>query len=84
MLSTFARVLPALEDPKTETDLLYDIYTDLIDYDTADAVESLVHAARSAIAGAAEFDSAFRVLLDGLTVQPSGWPPPTPSWLRIE
>ena len=84
MLSTFVRILPALDDSKTETDLLYDIYTDLIDYDTADAVESLVHAAGSAIAGAADLEAAFRVLLDGLTVQPAGWPPPTPSWLRME
>ena len=84
MVSTFVRVLPALDDPKTETALLYGAYGEIIDYDTADAVESLVDAARSAIAGAADFEATFRVLLDGLTVQPAGWPPPTFSWLRME
>ena len=64
----------------------YEAYTQAIrdDNDRSDAVEALVNGAREAIAKADNPGGAVEVLLDGLSVEPTGWPPPTPAWLTPE
>ena len=86
MMSTFEKALSALRNPEAETDLMYEAYVDAIldDNDPGGAVETLVHSAREAIAKAEDPDGAIEVFLDGLSVEPAGWPPPTPAWLIPE
>ncbi len=54
------------------------------DNDPGDAVEALVNGAQEAIVRAEDPDGAIEVFLDGLAVEPAGWPPPTPDWLVPE
>ena len=86
MMSAFEEALSALGNPEAETDLMYEAYVDAIldDNDPGGAVETLVHGAREAIAKAEDPDGAIEVFLDGLSVEPAGWPPPTPPWLIPE
>ena len=61
----------------------YEAHTQAIldDIDPGEALEALVDGAREAIAKADDPDRAIEVFLDGLSVEPAGWPPPTPAWL---
>jgi len=86
LMSTFTDALSAWRDPQAETEFVYDAYTDAIlqDDDPGAAVEILVHGARDTILNADDPEAAIEVFLDGLSVKPSGWPPPTPAWLTPE
>lgn len=86
MMSTFESALSALRDPGAETDLMYEACVEAIqdDNDSGDAVEALVNGAHGAISTAEDPDAVIEVFLDGLSVEPAGWPPPTPDWLVPE
>lgn len=86
MMSTFEEALSALRNPEAETDLMYESYVAAIqdDNDPGDAVEALVKGAQKAIARAEDPDGAIDVFLDGLSVKPAAWPPPTPAWMIPE
>ncbi len=86
MMSTFESALSALRDPGAETDLMYEACVEAIgdDNDPGDSVEALVNGAQEAIAVAEDPDAAIQVFLDGLAVEPTGWPPPTPDWMVPE
>ncbi|MXW18657.1 MAG: hypothetical protein F4X60_00725 [Gemmatimonadetes bacterium] len=86
LMSTYENALSALKDPEVETELLYEAYVDAIldDNDPGDAVETLVHGARRAIAKADDPEAAIRLFLEGLSVETTGWPPRTPAWLTPE
>lgn len=86
MMSTFESALSALRDPEAETDLMFEACVEAIgdDNDPGDAVEALVNGAQEAIEVAEDPDGAIQVFLDGLSVEPAGWPPPTPDWMVPE
>ena len=85
-LSALTQIVAALDDPTGETEVLYDAYVAAIadGNDPSLAVETLLEAAKEAIAESDEPVTVIEVLLSGLSVQPSGWPPPTPGWLMSE
>jgi len=82
-LFAFAQIVTTLDDPTAETEVMYDAYVAAIaDGNDPDfAVETLLEAAKEAIAESDEPVTVIEVFLSGLSVQPSGWPPPTPAWL---
>ncbi len=82
-LPHFVRVIEALEDPASETEVMYDAYISAITdgNDPGFAVRALLDAARETIADTDDPAAAAKMLLSGLSVQPSGWPPPTPAWM---
>ena len=85
-IGVFTETIAALNDPSSEVEVMYDAYIAAITdgNDPSLAVGALLEAVREAMAKADEPASAVRVLLSGLSVRPTGWPPPTPAWLRPE
>ncbi|MXX73096.1 MAG: hypothetical protein F4205_14850 [Gemmatimonadetes bacterium] len=85
-IGVFTETVAGLNDPASEVEVLYDAYIAAITdgNDPSLAVGALLEAVREAIAKADEPTSAVTVLLSGLSVRPTGWPPPTPAWLRRE
>ena len=85
-VSAFAQVVATLDDPLAETEVMYDAYVAAIAHgnDPSLAVETLLEAVKEAIAQSDEPVTVIEVILNGLSVQPSGWPPPTPAWLIPE
>ena len=79
----FVQVIEALEDPAGETEVMYDAYISAITdgNDPSFAAGALLKAARETIADTDDPAEALKMLLSGLSVQPSGWPPPTPAWM---
>ena len=75
--------MEALEDPASEAEIMCDAYIAAITdgNDPAFAVGALLKAAREAIAETDDPAGTIKMLLSGLSVQPSGWPPPTPAWM---
>ena len=87
MMSFLDEALSSLGDPEAESYLLYGVYVDAIlddDMGAGEAVEALLNGAQEAIAMADDPDATFDVFLDGLSVEPAGWPPPTPAWMIPE
>ena len=82
-LPHFLQAMEALEDPASEAEIMYDAYIAAITdgNDPASAVGALLEAARETIAETDDPAGAIKMLLSGLSVQPSGWPPPTPMWM---
>lgn len=73
--------IAVLEDPASEAAVMYDAYISAIadGNDPSVSVDVLLRATRKSI----EQDPVvgLNVLLRGLSVEPPGWPPPTPAWL---
>ena len=82
-LSHFQQVIAALDDTANEAGVMYGAYIAAIadGNDPSLAVETLLEATKEAIARTDDPIGALKMLLSGLAVQPSGWPPPTPAWL---
>ena len=82
-LPHFVQVIEALEDPASEVEVMYDAYIAAIadGNDPGFAVGALLDAARETIDDTDDPAGAAKMLLSGLSVQPSGWPPPTPVWM---
>lgn len=85
-LSVLAQVISLLDDPRSELEVMHDAYMAGISNgdDPNSAVEALLAATHEAIGDADYPVRAIQVLVDGLSVEPAGYPPPTPDWLVPE
>ncbi len=82
-LPRFVQVIGTLEDPASEAAVMYGAYIEAITdgHDPSSAVEVLLEAVKETIAKTDDPAGAIKMLLTGLSVRPSGWPPPRPAWL---
>ena len=83
-LPRFVQVIAALEDPAAEAEVMYGAYIAAITdgNDPTFAVGVLLEAAKETMATTDDPTGAIKMLLSDLAVDPSGWPPPTPAWMR--
>lgn len=81
-LSGLGGVIEILEDPASETEVMYGAYLEAITdgHDPYWAVEALLKATREAITTADDPARAIEVLISGLSVKTAGWPPAMPGW----
>ena len=85
-IGALAESIAALGDPASEATVMYNAFIEAIwdGNDPTPAVQALLDATEEAIEKADDPAGAVAVLLNGLYVQPTGWPPPIPAWLRPE
>ena len=84
-LRALADTVAVMNDPAAEAALLYDAYVDaILDGNDPDAIVlELLEVTKRAIADSGYAAVGVKALIDGVSVQPPGWPPPMPAWLMI-
>ena len=84
-LRALVEAIAILEDPEAEIEVMYTAYVSALrdSNDPSAAVEALLEATKNVIEQAEDRAQVLKVLLNGLSVQPVGWPPPLPIWLRV-
>lgn len=80
-LPAVRETIAVLQDPASEAAVMYDAYILAITdgNDPSPAVDALLEVTRESIEQNPVVG--LKVLLRGLSVEPAGWPPPTPAWM---
>ena len=82
-LRGLVEAIAVLEDPAAEVEVMYAAYISTLRdrHSPSSAVTALLKATKHAIEHAEDQAGVVKTLLNGLSVTPTGWPPPRPVWL---